>query len=164
MSTDKKPTIADVVTVKREGKHLILPENLSFDRAIDVLVRVDGRHHEAARHQVDPVVDHAEAQTLRDGRQVMGHVGVNQKKWLPSNFRMDIVGVDCSHVSRIDSFTVKQTIRPLYTGMTRFPELEPTGVEFSNLTLYLSEEYGDEYAVIIPRYFEQIADTREKGK
>ena len=39
MSTDKKPTIADVVTVKREGKHLILPENLSFDRAIDVLVR-----------------------------------------------------------------------------------------------------------------------------
>lgn len=80
-----------------------------------------------------------------DGRQVMGHVGVNQKKWLPSNFRIDIIGVDCSHVSRIDSFTVKQTIRPLYTGMSRFPELEPTGVEFSNLTLYLSEEYGDDF-------------------
>jgi hypothetical protein len=33
-----------------------------------------------------------------------------QKKWLPSNFRLEIPGVNCTRVSRIDAITIKQTV------------------------------------------------------
>src|SRR5688572_26710063 len=32
-----------------------------------------------------------------------------QKLWLPANFRLSIDGLDCTKVSKIDAFTVKQT-------------------------------------------------------
>ena len=80
-----------------------------------------------------------------DGRKVMGVTGMNQKKWLPSNFRLDIQGVDASYVNRIDSFSVTQKIRPLYTGVQRKPELEPTGIDFSNLTVYLAVEHAADF-------------------
>jgi len=34
-----------------------------------------------------------------------------QKRWLPSNFRLEIAGLDCRHVSKVESFTVKQGVR-----------------------------------------------------
>lgn len=79
------------------------------------------------------------------GEKVQGVVGKNQKLWLPSNFRLDIQGIDCTHVTRIDSFTVTQKIKPLYTGVSRFPELEPTGVEFSNVTIYLAVAHAEDF-------------------
>lgn len=80
-----------------------------------------------------------------DGRKVMGVTGMNQKRWLPSNFRLTIEGIDCRYVNRIDSFTVTQKIRPLYTGVQRTPELEPTGIDFSNLTVYLAVEHARDF-------------------
>ena len=80
-----------------------------------------------------------------DGRKVQGVTGMNQKRWLPSNFRLDIQGVDCRYVNRIDSFTVTQKIRPLYTGVQRMPELEPTGIDFSNLTVYMAVEHAGDF-------------------
>jgi hypothetical protein len=88
------------------------------------------------------------------GEPVQGVVGKNQKLWSPSNFRLSIDGADCSHVNRVDSFTVTQRIRPLYTGVDRFPELEPTGIDFSNIIVYLAvahardfENWYDEFIV-----------------
>lgn len=80
-----------------------------------------------------------------DGRKVQGVTGMNQKRWLPSNFRLDIQGIDCRYVNRIDSFSVTQKIRPLYTGPQRKPELEPTGIDFSNLTVYLAVEHAQDF-------------------
>lgn len=39
--------------------------------------------------------------------------GRTQKKWLPSNFRLAIDGMDCSHASKIEPITVKQSIADL---------------------------------------------------
>lgn len=80
-----------------------------------------------------------------DGHKVRGEVGKNQKLWLPSNFALTITGIDCTHVTRIDSFTVTQNIKPLYTGLGRFPELEPTGLDFSNITVYLAVAHADDF-------------------
>ena len=80
-----------------------------------------------------------------DGHKVMGQHGQNQKLWLPSNFRMWIRGVDCSMVNRIDSFVVTQKVKPLYLGSQRFPELEPVGVDFSNLTIYIAAEHATDF-------------------
>jgi hypothetical protein len=36
-----------------------------------------------------------------------------QKKWLPANFRLRMDGLDCSHVTKIGAFSVKQTVADL---------------------------------------------------
>ena len=52
-----------------------------------------------------------------------------QKAWLPSNFRFAIDGLDCTRVSKINAFTIKQTIA----------ERMPGRIEFPNLTVWLPE-------------------------
>jgi hypothetical protein len=78
-----------------------------------------------------------------DGRQVQGKMGTHQKMWLPSNFRLDIQGVDCTYVNKIESFSVTQKTKQLYVGTSRFPEVEPTGVEFSNIVLTMAADHAD---------------------
>jgi phage tail-like protein len=47
-----------------------------------------------------------------------------QKQWVASNFRLEIDGLDCKRVAKIDAFTVRQST--------------PDTVEFPNLTIALS--------------------------
>jgi hypothetical protein len=77
-----------------------------------------------------------------DGMKVRGVYSSNQKLWLPSNFRMWILGHDCSYVNRIDSFTVTQKTKPLYLGGERLPENEPVGVDFSNINIYMATQHA----------------------
>jgi hypothetical protein len=87
-----------------------------------------------------------QVQTIKgDGRAVQGKVGSHQKMWLPSNFRLDIQGIDCTYVNKIDSFAVTQKTKQLYLGTSRFPEVEPTGIEFSNLVLTLAVDHADDF-------------------
>jgi hypothetical protein len=48
--------------------------------------------------------------------------------FMSSNFRLSIVGLDCTRVTKIDSFTVKQTSG---TGLAEFPNLR---IELSNVS------------------------------
>ena len=59
--------------------------------------------------------------------------------WRPSNFRLVIDGLDTSRVSKIDAFTVKQSVTTDDTGQTRDPTKEPGKLEFPNLKITLSE-------------------------
>lgn len=71
------------------------------------------------------------------GSKVQGRVGpqVRQKLWSPSAFRFVLHGVDeMDKVSKIESFTITQTVKKLYTGADRFPQIEPTGIKFPNIT------------------------------
>jgi phage tail-like protein len=62
-----------------------------------------------------------------------------QKKWLPSNFRLEIDGLDGKKVSKVDAFTVKQSVAMDTVGERRDYKLEPTSLEFPNLTVTLAE-------------------------
>jgi hypothetical protein len=79
------------------------------------------------------------------GRKLQGIDGQKQKLWTPSSFRLEIQGVDCTQVSKIESFTVKQKIKPLYVGSNRYPELEPTGVEFPKLSISIAAAYAEDF-------------------
>jgi hypothetical protein len=96
-----------------------------------------------------------------DGNTLRGIETQKQKLWTPSSFRLDIgngeLDPDCDHVNKIESFTVKQKIKPLYVGKSRYPELEPTGVEFPNLTLSLAAAYADGF---IKWYNEHLIEGR----
>jgi len=61
-----------------------------------------------------------------------------QKKWLPSNFRLTIDGLDCTRVMKIDSFTVKYTPAADTIGDARDYLKEPGKLEFPNLKIKFS--------------------------
>lgn len=64
--------------------------------------------------------------------------GKQQKQWLPSNFRFELKGLPTARVSKIDAFTIKQTVATDDIGETRDPVKEPGKLEFPNLTLTLA--------------------------
>jgi T4-like virus tail tube protein gp19 len=69
---------------------------------------------------------------------------LEQKAWLPSNFRLEIPGLDCKFVTKIDSFTVKQTFTS-EIGVGRDFEAKPGKLEFPNLTISISETHAQSW-------------------
>jgi hypothetical protein len=66
-----------------------------------------------------------------------------QKRWLPANFRLVIDGLDCTKVSKVDAFTVKQTVLSDPIGEMRDYQKEPGKLEFPNLTITLAESAAE---------------------
>lgn len=65
-----------------------------------------------------------------------------QKRWLPANFRLQIPGLDCSHVNRIEALTIKQKVIENRPGELRIPTKEPPVVEVPNLVITLPEQHA----------------------
>ncbi len=69
-------------------------------------------------------------------------MGTKQKLWTASAFRFTIDSIpEFEQVNKLDSFTIKQGIKKLYTGIDRFPQIEPTKLEFPHLTGTLASYY-----------------------
>jgi hypothetical protein len=80
------------------------------------------------------------------GKIERGREDVNSKKWLCSNFRLDIDGLPCKRVSKIDSFTWEQKIVKDEVGEMREPMKEPAALVVPNLKLTISmADYWDWY-------------------
>ncbi|HEX5062948.1 MAG TPA: phage tail protein [Kofleriaceae bacterium] len=70
--------------------------------------------------------------------------GLKQKQWTCSAFRLNIDGIDDAiYTNKIESFTIKQTVKKLFTGMHRDIELCPTKIEFPNISATISLEKAD---------------------
>ena len=61
-----------------------------------------------------------------------------QKQWISSNFRLDIDGLECKRVKKVNSFTVKQTLVDSI-GDARDYAKEPARIEYPNLTLLIPQ-------------------------
>jgi phage tail-like protein len=61
------------------------------------------------------------------------------KAWLPSNFRLEIDGLDCKKVSKIEALAVKQGVVPDPVGELREFAKQATQLEFPNLRITLAE-------------------------
>jgi hypothetical protein len=85
-----------------------------------------------------------------------------QKQWLASRFYFTIDGVDDMHyTNKLESFTIKQGIKKLSTGEARVGEIEPTKIEFPNLsgTISLARAGG-----LMKWYEETVQDGRRDDK
>jgi phage tail-like protein len=88
-----------------------------------------------------------------------------QKLWLPSNFRLTIDGLDSSKVSKIDAFTIKQTVVRDELGDARDYLKEPGKIEFPNLKITIAEAGAQSWAA----WFEDFvikgnsSEAREKN-
>jgi hypothetical protein len=74
------------------------------------------------------------SQTMRGG-----DVRSDKRSWIPSSFKLTIDDLDCSKVSKIEPFSVKQTILFEEIGESREMVKAPAQVEFPNLRITLSE-------------------------
>ena len=80
-------------------------------------------------------------------------LGAKQKLWMCSGFRLKIDGLqDVEYTNKIESFTIKQGVRKFYTGEDRFPQIEPTKIEFPNISGTISLEYADRLLEWYDRY------------
>ena len=83
--------------------------------------------------------------TTKASGKAAGPAKVNQKLWLSSNFRLAIDGLDCTRVSRVDSFTVRQPIVTEQIGEVRDYLKVPGRLEFPNLKIRLAEASADSW-------------------
>lgn len=74
-----------------------------------------------------------------DDSHLHGQTEITQKEWSVNNFRLTIDGVATANVQKIESFSVKQSVKKYYVGRDRFPQIEPTKVEFPNIVATLAE-------------------------
>jgi hypothetical protein len=80
------------------------------------------------------------------GQKIQPLDGTNQQKsWLNSAFRFSIDGMDTSMVNKIDSFKVTQKVKKNFSGKHRYAQLEPSGIEFPNITFYMATAYADDF-------------------
>jgi hypothetical protein len=64
-----------------------------------------------------------------------------QKAWKACNFTFNIDGFDdaCKRVTKIDSFTVKQTVLDYHSGGRRGPSKAASAIDFPQISFYLPE-------------------------
>lgn len=76
-----------------------------------------------------------------------GSVGKpKQKQWVRSNFRLEIAGLDCSKVSKVESFTVKQSIQESAISEMRINTQKPGPIVFPNLNVTFSHGTASSWA------------------
>jgi hypothetical protein len=69
----------------------------------------------------------------------------DQKQFLPSNFRLEIDGLDCTKVNKIDAFTVKQTVAGSQVGASRDFAKTSSKVEFPNLKISIAASAAESW-------------------
>jgi len=101
---------------------------------------MDGSSKEPAYMTVKFSPEYTRNVAATGGKADYGEYGKNeQKMFLPSNFKLDIDGLDCSKVNKVESFTVKQTTVTDDIGDARDYTKEPGKLEFPNLKITLAE-------------------------
>jgi phage tail-like protein len=72
------------------------------------------------------------------GAKIQGAEDVGSKKWMCSNFRLEIDGLPCERVAKIDSFSWEQKVVHDHVGLYRESQLEPAALTIPNLKLTIS--------------------------
>lgn len=104
---------------------------------------LDGASKDAGYMKIKVQPELVKIKDIKNGPRMTSKAGAKQKLWTPSAFRFSIDGVDgLEYSNKIEAFTIKQGIKKLHTGPGRFPQLEPTKIEFPNIVGTVSMEYA----------------------
>jgi len=109
---------------------------------------LDAASKDAAKMSIKVTPEYTRVTTSTGGPSVAGKYSVGkmeQKKWLPANFRLKIDGVDCTKVNKIEALVVKQKVVENAVGELRDAEKEPAHLEIPNLVVTMSESHAKEY-------------------
>jgi len=73
-----------------------------------------------------------------DGKRIVGVENLNAKKWLCSNFRVELGDLPCQRVAKVDSFSWEQKIVDVRRGSMREYGMEPATLTIPNIKLSIS--------------------------
>jgi hypothetical protein len=105
---------------------------------------LDGASKDAAYMKIKVQPEYVRPKKIASSEMARGDLGSKQKLWLPSAFRFTIDGVTgLEHTNKLEAFTIKQGIKKMYVGRERLPQIEPTKIEFPDLTGTVALEYAD---------------------
>lgn len=105
---------------------------------------LDASSKEAAKMTVKIMPEYT--RTAKAGGKQLGKIDTKiQKKWLPSNFRLKIEGLDCTRVNKIDAIVLKQNVVENPVGEMRDYEKEPAHLEIPNLGITLPESHAEDW-------------------
>jgi len=105
---------------------------------------LDGASKDAAYIKIKVQPEKVITKKTPPGAQLVPTLGSKQKLWMCSGFRLSIDGVDgMEYANKIDSFTIKQGVKKFYVGEERFPQIEPTKIEFPHITGTIAAQYAD---------------------
>jgi hypothetical protein len=98
----------------------------------------------------------------RDGGRVDEPNEPAQKEWSPANFRLQIDGIDCSRVNKVESITIKQKVVEDGIGTKRDSTKRVRTLDVDNIVIYISEEYAHDFQ----KWFEDfsIAGNNDEAK
>ena len=126
---------------KKDGAVLTLDHNLNIKREAEfsgaLITETTVPALDAASKEVGYLTVRLQPELIRmrQGAGKLSLVAAKQKLWRTSNFKLQIDGLDCSHVTRIDSLTVKREVKvassggggtSLIAGKVEFPNLRIT--------------------------------------
>ena len=103
---------------------------------------LDGRTKETGYLKVKFLPEAVKSKASNTPRIVTGATG-DQKMWHDSKFRLRLDGVDTSKAAKLDPFTIKQGVKAMHTGRELFPQIEPTKIEFPDISVYMALEYSN---------------------
>jgi hypothetical protein len=109
-----------------------------------VLPALDAADKDAAQMTVT-IAPEVTRRVKGSGQAVLACPGAKvQKKWLSSNFRLTIDGLDCTKVNKVEALTIKQKVVENPVGEDRDPG-EQRRVEFPNLVVTLAESAAESF-------------------
>ena len=105
---------------------------------------LDGSSKEAAYMKIKVQPEYVRTKKLPGSETAQGNMGKKQKMWMASGFRLNIDGIDdMKYTNKVEAFTIKQGIKKFYVGQERFPQVEPTKIEFPHIVGTIALEYAD---------------------
>ncbi len=105
---------------------------------------LDGSSKEGGYIQIKMQPEHVITKKVSSQQRIQGQLGTKQKMWTCSAFRFNIDGMDeAKYTNKIESFTITQGVKMFYTGHDRFPQVEPTKLDFPKIVGTISLEYAD---------------------
>jgi hypothetical protein len=106
---------------------------------------LDGASRDPAYIKIKLQPERVISRKVQSMQRVSGTVSSKQKLWMCSGFRLSIDGLDeMQYTNKIESFTIKQGTRAFHTGAHRFPQIEPTKIDFPNLSGTIGLVYADQ--------------------
>ncbi|MSP60389.1 MAG: hypothetical protein EXR72_08615 [Myxococcales bacterium] len=112
------------------------------------LPALDAASKDAAKMTIKVAPEYTRQTTSKGGASIAGKYankpGV-QKKWLPANFKLQIDGLDCTRVNKIEAIVVKQKVVENPVGELRDYQKEPAALETPNLVITFPESHADEF-------------------
>ena len=128
---------------KKNGAVLTLGHNLNIEREAEfagaLITETTIPALDAASKEVGYLTVRLQPELIHmsQGSGKLSLVAAKQKLWRASNFKLHIDGLDCTHVTAIDAFTVKRDVTIVSSGHGG-GTLTPGKVEFPNLRITLS--------------------------